>query len=205
MISTADGVEFEPYQGKTLTAELPETVYGGTVDWGAGVLTVDTYGKVFDGTETLLAYSPVVNGILFRLNPNISHVDLFSSWCTHFAFNSAGWNSQVTGQFKTVNPDYCVFRHDLYSTPDTFKVWLAEQYAAGTPVTVVYKLAEPYTIQLTPQQLEALKGTNTIWSDAGETEVTYAADIMMYIDKKIAAIAAAFFLARWLIRKFSKK
>lgn len=47
------------------------------------------------------------------------------------------------------------------------------------------------TVQLTPQQLETLKGTNNIWSDAGETEVTYAADTKMYIDQKIAAIAAA--------------
>lgn len=47
------------------------------------------------------------------------------------------------------------------------------------------------TVQLTPQQMETLKGVNNIWSNAGETTVTYAADTKLYIDNKIAAIAAA--------------
>ena len=48
----------------------------------------------------------------------------------------------------------------------------------------VYKIATPYTIQLEPQQMETLKGTNNIWSDAGETAVTYAADTKLYADGK---------------------
>lgn len=37
------GTAYDPYNGLTLTAELPETVYGGTLDWTAGLLTI-THG-----------------------------------------------------------------------------------------------------------------------------------------------------------------
>lgn len=46
------------------------------------------------------------------------------------------------------------------------------------------------TVQLTPQQMETLKGVNNIWSNAGETTVTYAADTKLYIDRRIAELAA---------------
>lgn len=48
--------------------------------------------------------------------------------------------------------------------------------------------ADGSTVQLTPQQLETLKGTNNIWSDAGATEVTYAVDTKMYIDNLVTAL-----------------
>ena len=51
--------------------------------------------------------------------------------------------------------------------------------------------ADGSTIQLTPQQMETLKGTNNIWSNAGQTEVTYAADTGLYIEQKMAVLAAA--------------
>lgn len=45
MLTTSGATAFEPYDGVTLTAELPETVYGGTIDWLTGVLTV-THGHI---------------------------------------------------------------------------------------------------------------------------------------------------------------
>jgi hypothetical protein len=35
----------ESYKGEALTSELPETVYGGTLDWNTGVLTI-THGCI---------------------------------------------------------------------------------------------------------------------------------------------------------------
>lgn len=45
MLTTSGAAAFEPYDGVTLTAELPETVYGGRLDWTKGVLTV-THGHI---------------------------------------------------------------------------------------------------------------------------------------------------------------
>ena len=47
------------------------------------------------------------------------------------------------------------------TTLESFKAYLAEN-----PLTIAYQLATPVEIQLTPTQLTALLGNNTIWSDA---------------------------------------
>ena len=68
--------------------------------------------------------------------------------------------------------------------------WLAEQYAAGTPVTVVYALAEPYAVQLDPNSVPALPGLNHLWSDTGETWVSGRAHpmrIMGLMEERLAA------------------
>ena len=52
-------------------------------------------------------------------------------------------------------------------------------------------LAETITHQLEPQPLTLHKGWNTLWSSTGDTLVTYAADTKLYIDERLAAIAAS--------------
>lgn len=57
--------------------------------------------------------------------------------------------------------------------------WISDRdvYAEGTSPTtgaqVVYELAEPQTYQLTPQQIQLLKGSNVLWSDADDLTLTY--------------------------------
>lgn len=50
------------------------------------------------------------------------------------------------------------------STTDlsSFKQWLAGQYAAGTPVIVIYPLAEPTTESVAGQTLQVAQGDNTL-------------------------------------------
>lgn len=60
--------------------------------------------------------------------------------------------------------------------------WISDrdEYASGTTPTtgaqVVYELATPTTVQLTPQEVELLLGTNNVWSD-GMVTVAYPANI----------------------------
>ena len=61
----------------------------------------------------------------------------------------------------------------------------ARQWFADNPTEVVYPLAEPLTYQLTPTEVALLKGQNNVWTDSGEVEVTYKADVGLYIDKKL--------------------
>lgn len=49
-----------------------------------------------------------------------------------------------------------------YPSTDDFKAWLAAQYAAGTPVIVLYPLAEETTEQTTPHSLHTVKGDNIV-------------------------------------------
>lgn len=75
------------------------------------------------------------------------------------------------------------------STVDEFKTWLNTQN-----VQIVYPMEEPVTIQLTPQEILALSGTNTIYTDTGDTTVSGRADpntIIQQLATRIAALEGA--------------
>jgi len=67
--------------------------------------------------------------------------------------------------------------------PSIISNTLMNAYLSAHPITAVYPLATPITVQLTPSQLSTLLGTNNIWADTGDTEVTYRADTKLYIQK----------------------
>lgn len=54
--------------------------------------------------------------------------------------------------------------------------WLAAQYAAGTPVIVVYPLAESTTEQTTPHALHTTEGDNIVDVAANVSPVELAAE-----------------------------
>lgn len=70
--------------------------------------------------------------------------------------------------------------------------WISDRdvYASGTTPSigaeVVYKLASPQTIQLTPTEVRTLLGQNNVWSD-GDVVVVYSADTALWIEKKLNA------------------
>lgn len=106
---------FAPYQGDTYAADFGHTVYGGTLDWLTGVLTVE-WG-------------------------------LISSYA----------GEALSGEW--------ISDRDVYST-------------GATPTTgaqIAYKLATPITIQLPPATVTALKGVNTLHTDADSVSVAYTA------------------------------
>ena len=59
-------------------------------------------------------------------------------------------------------------------------------YLTDNPLQVVYPLATPQTIQLTPTEVRTLLGTNNVWSD-GDVVVVYSADTALWIEKKLNA------------------
>lgn len=50
------------------------------------------------------------------------------------------------------------------TTVDECNAWLATQYNNGTPVQVLYPLAEPITYTFTPPAIEMLDGQNYVWT-----------------------------------------
>lgn len=183
--------DYEPYQSQTLTADLPETVYGGTLNWTTGELTVDW--KMVDLGSLTWAMKDNNHFYTSKAYTSADGRPGGDMICTHYVTSTAA--SSAIGQnalpdksiwangwaFSATN---LVIKDTSYSDVESFTASLAG-------VKLVFKTNAPYTIQLTPQQMETLKGVNNIWSDAGATEVTYIADTKMYIDNKIAAIAAA--------------
>lgn len=122
-LSTITDPTFEPYTGATATITLGQTVYGGSVNFKTGEVTV-----------------------------------------THANIES-------------------------YNGESINEPWLSsiDKYVSGaTPTTgaqVVYPLATPTTLTLTPAELELLKGNNTITANGTEISIEY------YPDNAIGALA----------------
>lgn len=193
-------LSFEPSHGDVLAAAMPEAVYGGSFDWTSGLLTVTHIIKTIRAGDVYYRYDntqPEWQTTAFAINADNRLVTgAMTSTCSHFtntngkAFNPAAARKGMFSDHPTNTMKYFAWG-ERGGTEDDFKAWLEAQYTAGTPVQIVCKLADPYTIQLTPQQLDMLKGYNALWSDTGDTHVSYIADTRMYIDNAIAAIAAA--------------
>ena len=182
--------------GSTAPAEfsmdLGETVYGGSLDWKTGVLTVDKALLTLTGEENW-TYSvtsvphdrATLTGII-----NCAAADGISS---HYTLRST-FSSTYPRPFMRINASYSSLYYEGnqgdFADADAFKAFLAEQYAAGTPVQICYQLATPIIVQLTPTEVLALAGTNYLYSDTGNTTVTGKADPAAVIEKLTNAIIA---------------
>ena len=92
---------------------------------------------------------------------------------------------------------YCVTTNTLPDTTDdkkaiaSFKTFLANLYAAGTPVQVAYKLATQTPFTATgAQPMPALAGANTVLTDADSATVTGRADPIKRITDLEDAVAS---------------
>lgn len=178
---------YTPYIGTTNALTLPETVYGGEVDavrgdgekeWAYLVLdgTVNKFTETGDGTYwNLDAYSAPGIGDWIRCNIVSSH------FANHFSGNK-------TYEKLWTTPSHMA---GLFGTCDEFNAYLAAQYAAGTPVQVCYKLAEPVPFTATgAQPLPALAGANTVLTDANSATITGRADPIKHITDLEDAVAS---------------
>lgn len=199
---------YTPYQGDTLNLALPRTVYGGEVDavTGAGQ---ETWKLVtLDGTEAWrqLAHE---GRTFFESKLSEANTALPSSGnslilakseqtCSHF----------IVGNPYSYDHDNCfwVYYIDLnmiatlrirsssnFATVDGLKSYLAAQAAAGTPVQIAYKLAEPVPFRATGNgPIMPIPGeTNTVMTDADSVTVTGRADPIRIIQQLQAAQSVA--------------
>lgn len=169
---------YVPYNPDVI-AQTGGTVYGGTLDWNKGLAT-DSMGYVaFDGTEPFAdggnvyylnaSYAPGIELGFLNANPKAVAV------CSHFTQGSGGINSpESVGKFDLGGS--IRFNKSGFATVDDFKAYLAAQHAAGTPVQIAYKLANPITIQLTPKQITALAGINNLYCNDGQLTADFNRD-----------------------------
>lgn len=130
-----------------------------------GVVTRNVGIKVLDGTEDWTEkdqYNRVSIQITDMLKPTLPRV--LPAFCNYFEnlHNSEPISTVTAGQFYLASPQRVYFHINQSTTTNEFKAYLADQYAAGTPVIVVYPLATPTTEQVTSQQLTIQQGNNTV-------------------------------------------
>jgi hypothetical protein len=185
---------YTPYNGQTNTLTLPETVYGGEVDavsgeghrtWRTITLTGEEkfhiYAELFY-LDLSKDSSFVVEKPVYATAGKSSHYNYYL-----YAKDCIG----VAGDGKSVvyspNGKYPISDEGLQE----WKSYLAAQYAAGTPVQVCYKLAEPVPFTATgAQHIPALAGVNTVLTDADSATVTGRAGPIKRITDLEAAVAS---------------
>lgn len=161
----------------TVTIQLGQTVYGGTLNVTTGVLTI-THAIEDMGSLTYDYQS--ANNIFNSTSalPGAASQNVFiNSISSAYHENQTGMTSMINGDFK-VQAGIIYVKDARFTSGSDFKT-------AVTGQTVCYELAAPTTLQLTPTQLTMLKGCNRLSSDGGGSmSITYKAD-------RLAAIEAA--------------
>jgi hypothetical protein len=137
LVPRATAGDFEPYTGQTSTLPLPRTIYGGTVDALTGEGSENAKNITLDGNELKFSlYNNVFYNLPAHSAPGISRYG--GICCSHFDAKFFGTNT---------NYEFCFLEKskidDLFANADDLNAYLAAQYAAGTPVQIAYKLAEP--------------------------------------------------------------
>lgn len=192
---------YTPYTGQTNTLTLPETVYGGEVDAVSGGGKETWKMLTLDGTEKWTfqtTNSPDKYGFVFQVpeiaTPTIPQIkgDIV---CSQYPTVSANDTYQCKNGISVESDNNHYFRiyNDTYAggTTDEWKSHLANQYAAGTPVQVCYKLVEPIPFTATgAQPIPALAGVNTVLTDADSATVTGRADPIKRITDLEDAVAS---------------
>lgn len=150
--------------------ELPEGVFGGRYDWVSGKLEI-TYGMVaLTGSGRTWQTG---EGNFYTAIPD--RADKAQLYCDRYAQVSSTTGMQP-GQMANGSRNGNV----LFGTSLTLAQWKSKLDAE--PLVVVYELAAPVAVQLEPQRVTMLAGSNAMWSSTGNTTLEYIIDTKTYVD-----------------------
>lgn len=212
MVSVEKSAAYEPYSGQDFTLTLPETVYGGAIDAASGAGSKGWDLRAFTGGsgENWRTWGPNsgADGITgFYLSENVPLIPT-SLLCSMLKYNGSVWNGARVG--VGIGSVGLASQYWIMSVPNnilsdtssndaaiaSWRSYLAAQAAAGTPVQVAYRLADPAPIQAAGgQPIPALPGENTLVTDGDGLHVTSRADplaAVQEIERRMAAIEQAF-------------
>ena len=167
--------DYEPYHSSNATIQFGQTVYGGSVDFLTGVLTVDKGFDTFDGSsdENWIWYgigSASSYACYIEISPNANvSVRPKSNYATGLIQTDTYGNYDCFVVASSANI-LIAGKRDKTSVAD----WKA--FLASNPLQVCYELATPFTIQLTPDELKLLKGTNNLTTNGTTITLGYQPD-----------------------------
>ena len=175
----AQATDFEDYSGETYNIPFEQTVYGGSLNLTTGELIIDMAFSVLDETTTFYQSG---NSAYINLE-GCSIVDEYGDAITN-KYNFGTW-SQVTGSDAT---KFTLYKNSAWTVPRlAFNLGsqTLDQFVASLenkPIQVLYKLAEPIVVQLTPTQIYNLLGVNNMYSDIGDITVKHKANGVIVTD-----------------------
>ena len=188
-IVDSSNFEYVPYSGNDYSISLGNAYYGGEIDLATGLMTV-THGTVvvdgtFDFTQSLFSSSGDIYRLGFTPNPAVNSsaaASLFgcntftptSSWPSSDALYVAGGNSSF--RFFINRSWLGLNTGQNYATVNS----ATKTFFASNPTQIIYPLATPLTVQLSPLALSALAQTsryeprlNTVYTDADSIQISY--------------------------------
>lgn len=171
LVSAVNG---DPY--RVVTIDLDGTRYGGTLNLLTGEMRVDKASIVYNGSENWTTYNPNnYDSFCFLVINNNKAIGSFKSICDQYKNVSASWGVDGNGKYGVysdhVNLPRLYFRPPYDGFEKTVTAW--KEWLSTNPLQLVYELAVPFTVQLTPAQLHAIKGQNNIFADCGDVAVKY--------------------------------
>jgi hypothetical protein len=187
--------DYHAYTGTTVEIDLDGTVYGGELDVKRGVLKVTWFaadmGDLSWTKYTSYTY-PFFSANLSSLGIVTTTSGQINILCESYkpigaltlggnlGFGNNAHNLEIAQQSSGTQ---IMIQDSNYSTAEDFKTSVAGQ-------KVVFKLATPTEITLTPEEITTLAGVNNIWADTGDIEVEFKVSIKDYIDSKLASLSS---------------
>lgn len=201
---TAEIFEYTKYEQQTKIMPIQQEMLEGDY-----IEDVEHHGwnkLILDGTENIQTNPFGTNSFIITLPTSapakISETEIIVL-STHFkgiALEDRGNSGDNVCYIESTGLTFTI-RNTEFTTLEAFKSYLAEQYSAGTPVIVYYKLATPIDLELTEEQKEAKKintyknVTNIVADNELATlDVTYKKDqntVNKNYEDRIAALEAA--------------
>ena len=154
---------YESYQGTSVTVALGDTRYGGSVDLTSGVLTVDRAYAQIDPINITQS----VNIYVYEKS-DMKSGNGMSGLCNMFPTVTSSASFGIRFGANNNNIYFYKLGENIPSIvdTDTCKAWFT-----ANPTYIVYPLATPVTVQLTPTQLSSLIGTNVLYANSGDISV----------------------------------
>lgn len=162
---------YEPYNGTTYPISLGSTIYGGTLDVTSGVLAVTHELVTYTGasSEAWTQNGAESNYSLFIYVDNrYKHDQTVVCNILKGVANIASDRMQPFTCCMSPTTQSLLIKMNSTVTPESWKTQIAE-----TNMQVLFELATPTTIQLTPVEVSTLLGQNNIYADCGTIELIY--------------------------------
>ena len=182
-ISSDTDATYEPYLGTTFTISLGDTRYGGTLDVTRGKLRVTHVGTQLSDSD----FDAWNNTNKCAFTASNSYTRRLVTMCN--SLRPSGGDFTVTNGIGICTTDGRLFIHATWAESCTTLNEFKTAYNSQTPVFIVYRLATPIEVDLTPTEITTLLGINNVWADTGDIEVEYCADTKRYIQKVISALS----------------
>lgn len=179
--------QYQAYLGSNYATvmDFGRDVYRGTVNLVTGAMTIYGHAVILDGTEDW-----TLNGsgtsIYYRTKITGKKCITSNRHCSHLPNASISTSTTSVGYYANTPSGETFIYLSLrppnvstdYNTKAKWTTFLAEQYAAGTPVTCYYVYDSAYyeTLYVDPTQIVTQRGENNIFATTpytGDTSVRY--------------------------------